>query len=104
MVARYKPWELLIILLSVKLRCLVFQIIVFKNPNKSPVPINIYISMSYVLDSISCSGLVRVTRYKSFFLADHDVTALLFRRRGGGGGTTIVSIMGQIPTIGGRGI
>ena len=38
MVERYKPWALLVILLSVKLRWLVFQIIVFKQIKLMPCP------------------------------------------------------------------
>ena len=48
MVSRYKPWGLLIISLSAKLCCLVFQIIVYKKPNVCPVPMHIYIYI-YIL-------------------------------------------------------
>ena len=43
MVARYKPWAVLIILSSVNLCCLVFQIILLIKKNVYPVPMNIYI-------------------------------------------------------------
>ena len=41
---------------------------------------------SYGMDSICCTGLVRVMGYKYLLLDDHTVTALLVCRRGGGRG------------------
>ena len=38
------------------------------------------------MDFISCTGLVRFTRYKSLLSAAHVITALLVCERGGGGG------------------
>ena len=107
MLARYKLWALLIISSSIKLRCLVFHIIVLKKPNVCPVPMNIYIYIleSYGLDSISCTGFVRVMGYKSLLLATNDVIDLLVWRRGLGEGANkmIVIIIGPIPTRG-RGV
>ena len=85
MVSRYKPWAPLIILLSVKLGCLVFQIIVLKQISVCPVSINTFFN-SYGMDSIFCTGFVIVTGYKSLLLADHSITDILVCRCGGGGG------------------
>ena len=83
MVAGYKPWALLLILSSVKLRCLVFQIIVFKNIYIPCHHEYIYLK-SYGLDSISCTVFVRVMGYKSLFSTNHDITSLLVCVRGVG--------------------
>ena len=62
--AGYKPSEVLIILLTVKLHNLVFEIIVLKQPNVRPVPTNIYILKYYGLDYISYTGFIRGMEYK----------------------------------------
>ena len=74
MVARYNPWVLLVVLLSGRLYCLLFQI---KNPNVCPVPINIYVLKSYGLYSISCTVLVIFIINKSILLSTYNLTTLL---------------------------
>ena len=59
-----------------------------KKTNICSVPMNIDISKSYGMDSISCTEFVRVMGYKYLLLAAHTFTYLLVCRHrveGGGG-------------------
>ena len=107
MVERYKPWGLLIILSSAKLRCLVFQIIVIKKTKHIPCP------HEYIYFKVLWNGLHTLYWiYNSYGIKPppldrsrrHCPTCLQNWRRGGGM-TAIAIIMGLIPTrVGGGGI